>query len=380
MSKFKRNNTNIISLLFMFLVCSLIIFSWIMFVLKFDLFNSIASEKINAFEFNPDAKLKEFNKANKSAIDWLVNNFREKGLFVYVYNPLTREFSQNNNMIRQLMASRIFADLSYYDPEISKLHRKNLNFIFTYWYRENEDNGYIFYDNKSKIGAMAMALRTVVYSPFFEEYSDKAEKLANNILSLQNVNGSLEPWYIEPDYEYDKDYLLTFYSGEAILALIEYYQKIKDTKILEAAIKSQDFYIDKYVTHLRENYYPAYVPWHTQSLNKLYKIIGDKKYADAIFFLNDELLKIQNQTGKPDKKYLGIFYDQKHPEYGSPHSSSDAVYTEGLAYAYEIAKLVGDEEHMQKYKRAIILGMDNLMNLQFSESEANQHPYPERLL
>lgn len=380
MSKFKRNNTNIKSLLFRFLICSLLVFWGIMFVLKSDLFKSIASEKINAFELNQDAKLTELNKANKSAIDWLIHNLKDEGYFVYVYNPITLQISDNNNMIRQLMASRVFADLSHNNQDIHELHSRNLEFIFSHWYVEDVDKGYIFFDNKSKLGAIAMALRTVVYSPFFEEYSDKAEKLTNTILLLQNADGSLEPWFIEPDYTYDKDYLLTFYSGEAILALVEYYQKIKNPKILEAAIKSQDFYIDKYVTHLRENYYPAYVPWHTQSLNKLYKITGDKKYADAIFVLNDELLKIQNQTGKPDKKYLGRFYDPKHPEYGSPHSSSDAVYTEGLAYAYEIAKLVGDEKHIQKYRRAIILGMENLMNLQFNESEANQHPYPERIL
>jgi len=368
--------------LFKYAIFSLILFLGILVLLKFDFafFNSIASEKINAFELNPDAKLSELDKVNKSAIEWLVNNFRDKGLFVYVYNPSTHEFSQNNNMIRQLMGSRVFAELRHNDPDIRELHSRNLEFIFSNWYVEDGDKGYIFFDNKSKLGAMAMALRTVVYSPFFNEYSVKAEKLTNTILSLQNPDGSLEPWFIEPYYAYDKDYLLTFYSGEAILALVEYYQKIKDPNILEAAIKSQDFYINRYVTHLHENYYPAYVPWHTQSLNRLFKITNDMKYADAIFVLNDELLKIQNQTGKPDKKYLGRFYDPKHPEYGSPHSSSDAVFTEGLAYAYEIAKLVGDEEHMEKYKRAIILGMDNLMNLQFSESESNQHPYPERLL
>jgi len=280
----------------------------------------------------------------------------------------------------RLMASRLLAELSQDNPGLRDLHRRNLDYIFSHWYLEEGGQGYIYYGGKSKLGAMAMALRTLVYSPFFEEYSDEAEKLANTILALQNPDGSLEPWSIEPSYAYDKDYLLTFYSGEAILSLVEYYLGTSDTVYLDAAVKSQDYYIDEYVTHLTENYYPAYVPWHTQSLNALFKITGDEEYANAVFVLNDELFKIQNQDGEPYDDMLGRFYDPSHPEYGTPHSSSDAVYTEGLVYAYELARLVGDEEHVEKYRQAIILGVHNLMNLQFRESNMYYLQHPERVV
>jgi len=58
-----------------------------------------------------------------------------------------------------------------------------------------------------------------------------------------------------------------------------------------------------------------------------------------------------------------------HPEYGTPHSSSDGVYTEGLAYAYEVARLVNDTEHQNKYKIGIILGVHNLVSLQYDSSD-----------
>ena len=224
-----------------------------------------------------------------------------------------------------------------------------------------------------------MALRTLLYSPFFDDYKVEAEKLAHTILSLQNPDGSLEPWYIEPSYTYDADRLLTFYSGEAILGLIEYYMKAGNPMYLDAAIQSQDFYIEKYVTHLKQNYYPAYVPWHTQSLNKLWKLTGEKKYADAIFALNDELIKIQNTDSDPGAEYSGRFYHPDHPEYGAPHSSSDAIYTEGLSYAYEIAGIVGDKEHQETYRRAIILGAQNLINLQCKDSNIYNFQHPERV-
>jgi len=327
-------------------------------------------------ESEPNITLAKLNSSLNLAKEWLINNFNEKGIFNYQYDPSSGKYSSRNNMIRQLMSSRLLAELSQDDSDLRKMHKKNLDFIFRHWYREG---GYIYYNSKSKLGANAMALRTLVYSPFFDDYRDEAEELAKTILSLQNPDGSLEPWYIEPNYKYDKDRLLTFYSGEAILSLVEYYMKTRNTMYLDAAIKSQDYYIEKYVTHLKQNYYPAYVPWHTQSLNKLFKLTGEEKYADAIFILNDELIKIQNTDSEPWTEYSGRFYNPAHPEYGTPHSSSDAVYTEGLSYACEIAGIVGDKEHQETYRRAIILGVHNLINLQFKNSNIYNFQHPERV-
>ncbi|MFC1556132.1 beta-L-arabinofuranosidase domain-containing protein [candidate division KSB1 bacterium] len=327
-------------------------------------------------------KYNNINNTNQLCKDYLVNNFNDLGYYTYVTDPRTFESDNQNNMIRQFMASRILATESSHDFSFHSMHKKNLDYIFTYWYEELDDLGYIYFNKKSKLGAIGLALRILVFSNYFEEYKGIAKKLVNTILYLQNEDGSLRPWFMKPENNtMDEDYILTFYSGEAILAMVEYYEKTKEPEVLKATIKSQDYYVDKYAVHLKDNYYPAYVPWHSQSLNKLYKITGDRKYADAIFVMNDELLKIQDTGGLFNKdKYLGRFYNDSLKKLGSPHSSSDAVYTEGLAYAYEIAKMVGDEYHMEKYKRAIILGVHNLMSLQYTGEEAAQYPEPKRVL
>jgi hypothetical protein len=301
------------------------------------------------------------------AEQWLIANLNEDGYFNYLYDPSSDTYSASNNMIRQLMASRVLAEMCHENATLEALHQKNLNYIFGHWYQEENETGYIFYSNKSKLGAMAMVLRTLIYSPFFDNYQDQVTKLANCILSLQHEGGSFEPWYIEPSYSYDADYLLTFYSGEALLSLVELYSKTKNNTYLNAVILSQDFYVERYVVDLVYNYYPAYVPWHTQSLNKLYQITGNQIYADAILILNDKLLELQDIDGPAE--YFGRFYNESTPQYGSPHSSSDAVYTEGLAYAYEIAVLINDTEHQQKYKDAVILGAYNLINLQYTSPD-----------
>lgn len=306
----------------------------------------------------------------QNATTWFLRNINSKGIFNYSYDPVTETYSTKNNMIRQLMASRLLAELSQTNESLQLLHQKNLDFIFTYWYKETNDTGYIFYDNKSKLGAIAMAVRTLVYSPFFEEYYNETRKLAQTILLLQHENGSFEPWYIPPDYTYDADYLLTFYSGEAILALLELYQKTNESVYFDAAVLSQEYYLEKYVKHLQENYYPAYVPWHTQSLYHLYLLTGNQSYADAILFLNDKLLELQERTNMTT---LGRFYNSSTPQYGSPHSSSDAVYTEGLAYAYEIAVILNDSVHQEIYRKALVLAVHNLLTLQYHTGDHRIH-------
>jgi len=148
----------------------------------------------------------------------------------------------------------------------------------------------VLYAGTSKLGAIAILLRTLAASPILDTYKTQADKLAQTILDLQNSDGSFNPWWIEPTYAYDKEYLLTFYSGEGILGLIEYYLRTREQRRLDAAIKAQDYYLDRYVTQINENYYPAYVPRHTLSLYNLYILTQDARYADAIFTLNDKLI------------------------------------------------------------------------------------------
>ncbi len=336
-------------------------------------------------EFRPEMDIGKISSSMELAKGWMFLNLNRDGYFTYEYYPSEGVYSSNNNMIRQLMSSRWLAeefrktDILLQWQYLEKMHKDNLDFIFRNWYREDGELGYIYYNNKSKLGATAMGLRVLASSPLYKKYEDTAVKLANMILYLQNEDGSFRAWYIEPDYSFDEEMLLNFYSGEAILSLLELYEASGDEKYLDAAIRAQDFYIVEYADKMEENYYPAYVPWHSICLNKFYKMTGDKKYRDAIFKLNDELVKMQNQDGKPYIDYLGRFYDPDHPEYGTPHSASTAVYVEGLTYAYEIAELEGDTDRMYEYKKSIFLGAHSLMNLQFDGPDMYYLADPEKV-
>jgi hypothetical protein len=312
--------------------------------------------------------LKEVESARNNSLLWIKNNFRDKGLWQYMYEPSTDQFSTRNNEIRQLMTSVLAAKYAGKDSIFSVYHKKNLEFIFKFWYKENQGLGYVQYDGKSKLGGNAMFLRALVHSPVYSSYVAQAKKLAMGIISLIQEDGSFVPWFRAPAYEFDPDYLLTFYSGEAILALLEYYEKSGDAIALSAATKVQNFYLQRYVDDLEQNYYPAYVPWHSLSLNKLYRITSEKRYLEAILVLNDELLKILDK-----KQFPGRFYNPEYPQYGTPHTSSDGVYTEGLIYAYEAAGILGNKKKADEYYQAMQLASMHLIKAQYQSDLAKIH-------
>jgi len=321
------------------------------------------------------ANAAEVATARERGLAWLANNFLESGIFLYSFDPEKNTVPNTSNELRQLMASRVVASEAAHSEVMADIHDKNLNFIFQNWYLEDENGGFIFYQNKSKLGASAMLLRTLVYSPQYEVYQHEAAMLAKGIKAVQESDGSFLPWYIEPDYAYDAEYLMHFYSGEAILALLEYYEKSGDTTALATAQSAAEFYLEKYVATINDNYHPAYVPWHTMSYYLLYRITGEEQYAQSAFILNDRLLNLLDTTGNQGRFYKK---DLAHEGQEAPHSSSDAVYLEGLLYAYELAVALKDHVRAEQYKTAINLAAGRLIQLQYKEERPSFKAPPER--
>ncbi|ACL05678.1 hypothetical protein Dalk_3992 [Desulfatibacillum aliphaticivorans] len=305
---------------------------------------------------------------------WFLGSLQSDNTFVYLYDPIRRQYAQTNNAIRQLMASRLMAELAASDPDLMTAHKNNLSHIFTHWYREEDGKGYIYFNDKASLGASGIALRVLAASPYVLQkdgearYHRKAIRLVRGIQALMVEDGSFKAFFIEPpeDEMMDEDYLLSYYSGEAILGLVEHYRRFKDPLALELAVKAQEHYLGEYVERMADNYRPFYVPWHTMSLSALYEINPNPRYAQAIFALNDQLLKIQDTD-----KYPGRFAASTGSRYTKAHSASDGVYTESLAYALEMARKVGDKEHEAKYLKAIDLAVANLVSLQYTNEHAS---------
>ncbi|MBI5844018.1 MAG: glycoside hydrolase family 127 protein [Deltaproteobacteria bacterium] len=297
------------------------------------------------------------------AAAWFVNQVLDNGLFVYLYDPAAGAYPKGQSVLRQLMATRLLGIMAKNDASLLDLHKTNLSAVMNRWYREDEQGlGFMLEDYRSELGSNAMALRALVASPFFAQYSEKARKLADGICSTQKNDGSFNPYFIFPEQPFDWAYTMAFYSGEATLALVEYYEKTGEKRFLDVAVSAQDFYLSLYVPPVLPNYYPASVPWQTLALSSLYRITKNERYASAIFILNEKILEIQETRGNP-----GRFTNPDMERYGGTHSSSDGVYTESLAYALKLAIEKKDEVREKMFRRAITLAVQNLSSLQYKK-------------
>ncbi len=311
--------------------------------------------------------------------DYLLHNVQDDGSFVYLYtidgNP---KEDVKKGIIRQLLTFRVVAKLCQQgDQEFCQIHKKNLDYIFKsgiYQVSGSEQAGYLLYNDVAALGSNALALRLLMSSPYFDQYQLQAEALLNGIKKVQQADGSFQPYLVKPQGEFDYARKERFYSGEAVLALMEYYRKTNNQQILDMAKKSEDYYLVKYVDNMQKNYYPAYVPWHTMALSKLWHTTNDLKYTEAIFKLNDELLKMQDNWD-----YIGRFYSPEHPEYGKPHSASDAIYSESLVTAYRIALELNDEARQRNYMFAIKQSLGNIASLQLCNKSNPFNDIPRKL-
>jgi hypothetical protein len=195
--------------------------------------------------------------------------------------------------------------------------------------------------------------------------ADRAvERLKDFILALQNADGSFQTIYYPRRGQFETSAKLQrYYAGEALLALAQLYEQKRDPRLLQALRKAFPWHRDFF----GKDRHPASVPWLTQAYTRVYLLDDNPEYADFIFRMNDFVISIQNTDGRPEPDLLGQFYDPAHKEYGPPLAASTGVFVEGLVDAYRLARLRKDRAREAAYRRAIILGVRSLVQLQFRD-------------
>ncbi|MFH1375089.1 MAG: hypothetical protein ABIH35_00245 [Patescibacteria group bacterium] len=308
--------------------------------------------------------------------DWFLANERLGQTLPYLYYPERKEYSNDDNIVRQLLATQgIFVlarELS--SPELEQLAFRQLAATLLEYYREESETGFGFFEGNGtvKLGGAALGIITILESPQPEIYGVKLSKLADFIRAMQQLDGSFQTFYRPPDFERNE----RFYSGEALLAAARLARYTGDSSWLD--------YVEHGLTYyeplLKTRFMPQFAPWHTMAYSEMFEQTGEQKYADFVFYLNDRLIDEMLQTDVADPAQLGRFYNSKHDsEWGPPHSSSTAVYTEGITYAYDLAMRLGNRERAERYRNAIRLGTRSLLQLQYTERDSQDFEYPERI-
>mgnify|MGYP003525614258 CR=1 FL=1 len=251
---------------------------------------------------------------------WFMANQDSAGALPYKYWPSSGTYSTADNPIRRFMASVAFNRLAEHldRSDVKVAARRNLQFNLNRFYRAEGSKGLIIWDEKVKLGALAMAGLAIIESPYAEKWQDELARLRNAIDSLWQPSGAFRTFI----YPADRNDNQNFYPGEALLFWAASLQQNHDEALLERALKSFSYYRK----HFRKSRNPAFVPWHTQAAAILYKLTGKAELRDFIFEMNDWLLAHQQWGGSLPQDCWGRFFTPEKPSYGPPHASATGVY------------------------------------------------------
>jgi hypothetical protein len=288
---------------------------------------------------------------------YLVRSVQPDGRMAYLYYPSRgEEDATRNNAIRQWMATRALIRAWRRAPGDDMLGRvrRNIDYNLRAMYRDEGDLGVILDGTKVKLGAVALAALALAESPFAEELAPYERRLRATVRALWKDDGAFRT-FLRPAGRSDGQ---NFYPGEALLLWAETIAATGDAGLLDRFWKSFEFYQRWHLAHRN----PAFVPWHTQAYWKVWQRTRDQRLAPAVFLMNDWLLGVQQWETAPGPDCRGRFHDPKRP-FGPPHSSSTAVYLEGLADAFALARECGDQARLESYRLAILRGLRSLAQL-----------------
>lgn len=312
----------------------------------------------------------------KEATGWMSRNLHEDGRMTYKFWPSARTESEGNNMIRQWMATLALIRAAKYWQDDSLMTRAaaNIDYNLAQFYHEEKGFGLIEWQGKVKLGAVALAALALVEHPDMQRWAKQEAALRRTTDYLRREDGSFTTFF-KPAGRND---VQNFYPGEALLYWAALYERDKDPQRLQHIMDAFAYYRDWHMQPRNRN--PAFIPWHTQAYYKLWRLTEDAALRDFIFTMNDWLV---DEMLQPLEQHIyrdthGRFYNPQRP-YGPPHVSSTGVYLEGLIDAFELARHVGDQQRVERYRRAIRLGLRSVMQLQFvDEVDMYYVPVPLR--
>jgi hypothetical protein len=290
---------------------------------------------------------------------WLTSQVQPDGREVYRWLPSRGEEPDDNNMIRQFMATVCLVRLANANPspELEELAKRNLRYNLDHFYADDDGFGLIRWKDV-RLGAIALAALAIAESPFRKEFESYELALRKSTESMQRADGSYQTFWGSESRDNQN-----YYPGETLLFWSTLYDQAPDPALMEKIQRSFKYYR----TWHRENRNPAFIPWHVQAYVKLLLKKDDPEMRDFVFEMSDWLEDMQQWDSAEYPDFLGRFYNPKHPEFGPSHASSTAVYLEGYIDAYRLAVHVGDKTRAEKYKRIIKRGLRSLMQIQYTD-------------
>ncbi len=388
--------------------------------IKYTFIKSIAcvsykEQAISLYRGYPDPVI--FNKyvmyeALLKSIDWLVENMREDGRFLYFYDGIKDSQVDldhpkmvdplYNNILRHSGGTITLLrgyELTQRDIYL-KAAEKSIDFLLL-TFREHRVNNqyacYPFFNNKSKLGGAGIALVALMHYMLQtddQRYRKQMNGLVRHLLSRVDKDGEMIGYFIHPKFcdgreiidppnEIKKELFSFYYPGEALLGLALYYRHIKNidkqlkTEIYDKSLKALDFLVD--VRPIKYDYMFDSLPadaWLMQAIEEWVKVDGFKKQSYIDFVFNDTQAMFDHmytEENAPAPDYVGGFFYH----YGD-HVYHDASRNEGIIAAYYLAKYLGEKERSTQIMDNMLKSAKGLMHTLHSSESTFAHQYPDK--
>lgn len=296
--------------------------------------------------------------------EYMVYRQLDTGLFTYEYEPATNQYSNENNLLRQIGASLAMAvhatwsgaaassaaadmGIRYHLQGLTDLpHLDRASFIATA-------------DQSNKLGVSALLCLAMTEHPQSQQFTDEIERLVNGMLWLQRPSGMFVTTF--PPAEEIKSQ--NYFPGEALLAMASQFRRQPSARIADAFDRAINFYRD----YFRKHRSTTFAPFQISAFSIMAKRTKRSDYAEYVFELADWLA--DKQLNASNSRYPQLWGGISGNE--SNHVGvSTTSYLNAIADALSLAKAVDDSKRVQRYEQVVRLAARFVIQLQIRPHEA----------
>ena len=310
-----------------------------------------------------------------SAGAWLLSVQRADGTFLYQYDATTQHSSRDYNIVRHAAATLPLYMLYDVTKDGRFLHAGDKCLAYTRRYVKQSaaalPYAHVMHKGMSSLGTAAILLQGLARRASATEdvsYNGLMERLGNFIRLMTAPDGRVHKTLKQLLEGRLPAKQPRYYPGEAMFALCLLHRHSAKEQWVKCARRIAAYQFGEFVRGEPPDH------WVMKGLGELYRITGEKKYADwclrmADVYCDEQILP--GQAAAPD--YVGGFEPRELPSV-----CAAATRVEGLSAAYEAAVLT--RRPAKKYGDAILRSARFQIQQQFRPENSFFVEQPERVL
>jgi hypothetical protein len=285
---------------------------------------------------------------------WLMRHQRRSGLYGYEYQPGTEQWSATDSMVRQAGCAWAMAALAPTTTVPSVRRSATLSVAgIAHAYGRRDGPGGLYYfrgeTGPARLGAIPLfVLAASELGPRAPLPKDTLDRLTATMEALQQRDGSFGTEVRGLEFEGSE----TYFAGQITLALARRFTATKRRRTGQAVERAIAYYRAWWDDGNQDL---SFLTWMLQACDTWHSVADDAAAREFAFAMADWALPFQHERSHANPQWVGAYE-------GSPGIGT-AAYTEGMLRAFAMARRVGDQERVERYRESVITALRFLLQL-----------------